>query len=442
MNTYKFFILQLSFCLLMGLCMLTACSGDNQEAPIVSADLLSVGSVIDVSGAGATGENLSVESNANWTVTSSVTWIQITSPSAGQGSGNGNVVFNVEESSLSTSRNGSLTIVSSDGIKRTITVTQRAGNIKLTVTPSSLTYQYAGGDRNLHVECNTSWTAVCSINDLTISGSGITAESNGGVTTYSGEGNADITVHAAENTTADDISGQITFKDLDGQAESVVVDVTIGGRKPYITVTNPSSDVIPAAGGTFTFSVSSNFNWQCDLNATWARFQNGKQMTTGEYNSEPLDVELRIDPNTTESDRQLIVTGRTRADIGENAVQTVTVTQAAGTVPTIGTVTVSDVTHVSVTITFPVATTTFAVTAAGVRLSETETGSANGTVFPAFISSGIATVNLTGLTPGTTYYFVPFASNDVGTKTGTTVGNFTTGSIPGHDDNNQPTVED
>ena len=422
-------VLVLGFCPLL---FLSSCSGDNQEAPVVSADLLSVGSAIDVSGAGGEDNTFSVESNCTWTVTSDVDWIHITSPQAGQGNGSGNVVFGVDESSSSKSRTGSLIIVTSDGIRRTIPVTQRAGDITLTVTPNEIpTFQYSGGSKTVSVYCNTSWIAESTDDWLTIEGA----------TTHQGnEGTTSVTIRAGQNESPDSVSGSITFRDLDNQGKAVVMKVTVEGNEPYIIVTNPGE--CSALGGKQTITVSSNYGWRADMTLTpagsWAKFQNNQTFyEQREYSSEPVQLELTVEPNTSKETRTLSITGKTTGKNFDS--KTIQFTQAAGTEPTVGSITFNNVTHKSATVTFQVATSTFDITTVGIRWSASLEQVANSAFCSAQVNNDSATVPLDNLESNTQYYVRAYVTNAVGT-TVSDVYSFTTAKIPGRDDNETPEV--
>lgn len=411
-----------------------SCDGDNQQAEVVSADLLVAGSAIEVSG-GDSQDTIRVEANCDWTVTTQDSWIHIINPRAGRGSGSQNLVFDVDASTLATERTGKLTTRSTDGIERIITVTQRAGSIVLDPLPRTMTFTYEGGDQTLTVSSNAQWTATCTATWLTVNGeSGISAS-----------GNQQLTVHANANSNSGALNGTIIFRDQDNRIGPITVTVELGGRTPILYVSEP--DDIPAAGGSSTLEVRSNFNWMMTLSreprgeTAWAYFEGTekRQSFDGSANSVAQTVRVNIEPNTSESVRVVRLNVQTISDGGSNLTEERTITQAAGTRPEVSNVAYRDTTHATATITFRQRSATFDITECGVVYSTSASNVQNGTRVRGTVQDAV-TVNLTGLTHKTRYYVCAYATNAVG-MTYSEVISFQTRGVPGRDDNEEPTVD-
>ena len=158
-NHYKILFIQCSLAIVLSL--LTACSGDNLEAGVVSADLFVVGDSLEVSGEQAQ-NTLQVEANCDWKVSTQAGWIHIESPKDGRGSGSQSVIFKMDPNPWSTKREAKLTFETSEGIRRTIPVIQSEGPVQLTVTipndaPDNI--PALGGTGIFSVKSNYSWTA-------------------------------------------------------------------------------------------------------------------------------------------------------------------------------------------------------------------------------------------------------------------------------------------
>ncbi|MBO4801134.1 MAG: BACON domain-containing protein [Bacteroidaceae bacterium] len=429
MNNHSFSLSTVIFSLF--LLTLTACDGDNLKPELASSDLLSTGSSIDVSGTGSTDNTISVEANCTWTVTSDVSWIHITSPSAGQGSGSQDVKFDVDASSLPTSQKGRLTIKTSDGVSRTITINQRAGDIRLLTNQESLYYTYNGNAQTLDVTCNTEWSASSSVSWLTIDGEReVTAE-----------GNKSLTIAVQTNNDPDGRNGVITLKDVDN-SKIITVTVNQGGKTPILTVTSPNN--VSALGGTSSFSVSSNFTWTASIVernpaglTPWARFQNGQDIFNGQASNDAQQMEITVDANTTEDVRTIKIKVETTSELGNNKTEERTITQEAGTRPTLTVPEKVEVTHNSATFSFTATSTTFDITDCGITYSTVEGNAKTGTRIQANAAGGDVTITMSNLEKSTTYYFCAYATNAVGTTTSDVI-SFTTGSTPGREGNETP----
>lgn len=413
--------------------LLVACSGDNQKPYRMSADLLKVGSSVEVSG-GASKDTIGIEANCEWKVTAETSWIHIISPKDGIGNGNQSLIIDVDASPLSTTRSGKLTMLSSDGIECSIDVTQRAGDVILISTPQTLTFTYEGGDQTLNITSNTKWTATSNSSWLTINGE----------SSFTAEGNQELTIHANPNNNSGNITGTIVFNDQDERISPVSVTVTVGGRTPFLQVIEP--DDMPAAGGTTNLGVHSNFNWTITLSPNprgkWVYFEDEekRQIFSGSANDKELNVGIFFEPNSTETERVINIVVETISEGGNNLTKECTITQAAGKRPTISNVACSNVKHNAATITFQQSYDTFGITECGVYYSTSEADVQNGANETGTLK-GTATVNLTNLMPNTVYYVKAYATNAVGTKYSDGVISFKTLNVPGRDDNEKPEVE-
>lgn len=429
----------LSMILYIGLILLSSCNGDNQEAEVVSADLLVAGKEIEVSG-GASQDTIRVEANGEWSVSTQTTWIHIISPRAGRGSGSQDLIFEVDASTQTASRPGTLTIRTTDGIQRIITVTQRAGDIILDPQPrTTMVFTYTGGTQTLDVTSNAQWTATSNVAWLTINGEReVTAE-----------GNQQLNIQVSTNNDSEKKTGTIVFKDLDNRATPVTIPVEVGGRTPMLFVTEP--DNVPATGGRTDLGVRSNFNWILNLRRepkgdnVWAYIEGEgqRQMYEGVANSEALTVGIYLEPNITEDKRTVYVSVQTISDGSNNLTEERTITQAAGTRPVVSNVAYRDTTHTTATITFQQSTSTFEITESGAcySTSESEARDGKGTHVKGTAQHETVTVNLTGLNPNTRYYVRGYATNVVGTAYGADVISFKTRKVPGSGDNETPEVE-
>ncbi len=102
--------------------------------------------------------NVSVSSNVNWTVSDNASWITV-SPTSG--SNNGSFTVSYSGNTSTSSRTGKVT-VSGGGISRELTVNQSGNPNSLSVSPSSLTFQYYKESKTVNVSSNISWSVSAS----------------------------------------------------------------------------------------------------------------------------------------------------------------------------------------------------------------------------------------------------------------------------------------
>lgn len=426
-NTYI-----IHYTLLLALFMAFSCSGDNQEAPVVSSDLLVVGKSIEVSG-GASQDTVRVEANGEWSVTTPTSWIHIISPRAGHGSGSQDLIIDVDASSQSTPRPGTLTISTTDGIQRIITVTQRAGDIILDPQPrDDLIFPYNGDERDLFVTSNAEWTATSNVEWLTINGK----------KEVTMEGNQSLKIQASANTRISEQYGSILFRDKDNRATPVTIKAKVGVETPILRVTEPDS--VGALGGSTSISVRCNYNWEVLITSTspWAYFADKKKVYGGVSNDDYYPVNITVEPNKTSSPREVNLMVRIISDGDNELTEERKVIQAEGTRPEISNISYRDTTHTTATVTFRYSTSTFPVTECGVRYSTSESDVRDGVKVIGSYENGMCTANLTGLKPNTLYYVCTYATNVVGTTFSNEVIHFMTRKVPGQEDNKIPDVEE
>lgn len=413
--------------------VMTACSGDNLEAEVVSGDRLAAGTVINVSGEASKDHVIPVEANCAWTVTTDVNWITITQPAAGRGSGSQNILFDVAASTVPTTQTGTITIKTGDGIERIVTVNQRPGAIVVVPSPASMFFTYEGGTQTLEVTSNSQWTATSSIEWLTIN--------NG--PSVSGEGNQQLTIHANENPNSDGIVGAITLTDVDHKAAPVTVYVEVGGRTPMLQITPPNE--VDAAGGTATFGVISNFRWQATVTGLspagdweWVHFVFNNQLSMiGDPNGVPVDVTMEFDPNPSLQERVANVFVTTISPLGGNVEKTIAITQRGATLPVVYLPQTTNIKMNEATLTFSTTSATLPITACGVLYAEDPNMVEQGTRVVGSLNGEEATVTIPNLHSGTTYYVKAYATSAAGTTYSETM-SFKTRLTPGRNDNPNP----
>ena len=98
--------------------------------------------------------NNALNSNTEWSLSYESDWFTVT-PS--NGSGNADLIIDVIENSVKTDRSSKVTATTTDGKTATFTVNQRKFVPRLSVTPSSITFEASGGTATLKIKSNTDW---------------------------------------------------------------------------------------------------------------------------------------------------------------------------------------------------------------------------------------------------------------------------------------------
>ena len=145
----------------------------------------------------ATGGNdsFTITSNTSWTVSSDQTWCTV-SPTSG--SNGATVTIKVDENKNTTSRSANITVKYGDK-SVTVTVSQAAADVQLSVAPTSLSFTENGGSEDITITCNSDWTVSSNQTWCTVSPA-------------SGSNNGKVTVTVIANDSTSERSTTITVK--------------------------------------------------------------------------------------------------------------------------------------------------------------------------------------------------------------------------------------
>lgn len=205
-------------------------------------------STLDVDYTGAS-YTLSVTSEVAWNATTTASWIQIT-PSEGQ-AGTTKLSLQVAPNSSTNDRTGYVSILIGGNEKARITVAQKGMFIKL--TPNSLTFTADGQQQKLQVESNVAWK-------ITEKPEWISAS------TYSGTGDAELTITAKENLSDTPRSGTLKMVD---QGSSITAQVNIMQNTKYFSVTPTTIAEIGSRGSMHTLHISTDDQWKAASTSSW-----------------------------------------------------------------------------------------------------------------------------------------------------------------------------
>ena len=191
-----------------------------------------------------------VTSNSTWKL-ALPTWI---TASPATGAGDATVTLTAVANPTTAARAGTVKF-SVTGMEVSFAVSQVAGPVSITVSPTQVTAPAGGGDVMVTVSSNAAWSVVTSLPAW------ITA-----ATPASGSaGDPKVTLSTTANTTGVSRTGTVSFKAGDKQA-TVTVTQAAQPVVPTISVSPPSWSA-PNIGGTQTVQVTANAPWAMTLPA-------------------------------------------------------------------------------------------------------------------------------------------------------------------------------
>ncbi|GAB5558943.1 MAG: hypothetical protein SynsKO_05900 [Synoicihabitans sp.] len=239
----------------------------GSQTPYVSLD--SVWNQIDYQSSQYT---LQVESNTEWTVSNTESWITV-APQSGQNSQT--LTVSIESNPSLQPRSAEIQIGST--IHR---ITQTGAPAAISIEPSLRNSPAEGETYPISVVSNTSWTASSNENWATVSPS-------------NGSGNGDVAV-------------EVTTNSLTAERSAII---TIGGREHLlsqeaaaeITTITPASYSAAKEGTNYTISVSSNTAWTASSNEGWV-------MVSPAHGSGNGTVSVTLSANSAVSSRSAEIT--------------------------------------------------------------------------------------------------------------------------------------
>lgn len=179
--------------------------------------------------------------NSSWTATSSASWLSLNKTS---GNGNSIITLNAKANDTDTERNAEVTFVCGNQ-RKTIIITQRC-LVKLSATPSSLSFPVDGATYNVEITSNTSWTL-----SQSASSSWLT------INKTSGKGNAEVEIRADANPKQTVRTANVMLKNADGETIQTI-DVTQTALALSAVVTDAEFDY---NGGSTKLNITSNVGW-------------------------------------------------------------------------------------------------------------------------------------------------------------------------------------
>lgn len=219
------------YSLLLIVCV--ACGGGDDagggNSPQPSKDYLSVTPNLELLGDGQT-TDITIDANCSWTISKDVDWLTVSPMS---GSNKQTVTIAAMKNSTGADRMAILTVQGGTLPVRRVTVTQRKSSDtpvqkSLSVNPNSLEFEANGGNQDITITSNTSWTITCP-DWCTLSKT-------------SGSDNATITVTVGKNEKTEKRDGQIV---VSGEGVNTV-NVNVSQKAGTNSSPNPDDNLPPS----------------------------------------------------------------------------------------------------------------------------------------------------------------------------------------------------
>lgn len=401
------------------LLLLLACGGGDDAGgggATGGSEYLNVGNV-EIPG-GNTTATLSIQAsnNCDWVISWSEPWIRSISPTSGRGSNNVTITVTVNPSS-SAERTALVTVKNANGsITRNVTITQSPNVENLELSINSMNFTNSVGSQEVSVTSNTHWTV-----------SGVASWMSLNKSEGDNDGVVRITVEA--NKTESERVAVLVFKGAGGAEQKLTV--TQAGLSGNFTV-SPTNITAEATANSVNFIISGETKWTAQSSSSWATLSD----VAGEGNK---TIFVTLADNMTESSRTAEVTVSSASKT-----EKVIIVQSAGSKPVITDLKASDITDVDqnkATLTFSYSS-MFTVTECGLCYSPTNENPliGNSTHIPQSAASTQhkASIEITGLSAGTTYYVRAYANSAVGTQYSNVITFTTVNDWPGGGDNVTP----
>ena len=256
---------------------------------------------------------LTVASNCDWAVNTSANWVSC-EPASGTGDGTVTVTVAPIEGDMD-DRETNLFFSGLGSELLPVSVVQHAEvHVYIRVDPSSLMFEYESGSQNVAIACAGSWTATVENDWISID-------------VASGNGNTVVAVTVTENELALEArEGRVNFVSETQDAVTLIVKQE-GAPDPHHLVVTPATVSFDKNGGSVEFSVSCDVNWTASTEVSWLSLETLSGTGDG-------TVTLTAEPNTVNEARTAQV-----VFVSAGLRQNIAVTQAAGEIPPVVTVT-------------------------------------------------------------------------------------------------------
>ncbi len=208
--------------------------GGDDDGPVINKNSLAVSTSSITFESAASQQTVNVTANCDWKVSCSASWLTINPMS---GNANAQLTLSAQENTV-TAREATIT-VTGGGFTRTISVTQKGADLKLSVSPMTITFEYKAEEKTIAITSNSSWTVTSDQDWCTVSKS-------------SGSNNENITVKVTQNNSADKRTANVKIS-CGNKTETLAITQN-GGSLPVVSKLSYSDVTFSEASCTFEVS--------------------------------------------------------------------------------------------------------------------------------------------------------------------------------------------
>ena len=195
-----------------------------------------------------------VNSNVNWTVSSESPWISVVKNDIGTA-----ITVELKPNESASSRQGTI-VIKGVNLICTVSVTQAGASEQIQLDRTELSFPYHGGSDQVLVTANTDWSVSSDV-------SWISTEKNSINTAFA--------VKVEPNNTTESRNGIII---VSGATKTSVVKVTQDPKTEQL-VLNKTNLSFPYHGGSDQVIVDANVNWTVNCNSSWIKVEKNKANT-------------------------------------------------------------------------------------------------------------------------------------------------------------------
>jgi len=191
---------------------------------------------------------VAITSNSAWTVASDHSWLVL---NASSGEGNATLTLTADANLTTTPRTAMVTVAVSSSLSKTITVIQEAATLTLSSNSLAIKAGY-GSTVSGTVTSNVAWTASADQSWLLLN-------------TYSGDGNATLTLTSEANLSPTPRMATVTVFVAPGLSKTI----TVTQEAATLSVSGNSLAIKAGNGSTVTCTVTSNVTWSVKSDQSW-----------------------------------------------------------------------------------------------------------------------------------------------------------------------------
>ena len=211
-------------------------------------------------------DTITVESNVDYTITSSQEWCKVKPVKSEAGVKKINV--DIEPNATTSERTAVITFKNSEfDITKEIAVSQEKFEPYIEVSDTNIAMAVEGGSKSITLEANINWSATCDAGWVSLS------SVNGN------QGTSTVTVTIDNNAGIVERDTKIVISNSE---YNITKEITVSQAKfePSIEVSDNSIEM-PVAGGSKELTFESNINWNATCDASWVRLSrvNGESGT-------------------------------------------------------------------------------------------------------------------------------------------------------------------